>query len=128
MTITVNAASLQTLVHDTALADASAEAIIDHAVNKLNLYGASVTNLSSGTGSYTSAEAGAILDVAAIIYAVNTRNSGAQNSSLGIGGLNISESSASGLQMIAAAAKEAAGQLRLTSSGPPIFFANPPIE
>jgi len=59
--VTVNAASLSTLVADTTITAATSEVIIDHAINKINEKGYVVSNLTgaagSKTGTYTSAEA-----------------------------------------------------------------------
>lgn len=98
--VSLTASSLSTLVNDTTITAATAEIIIDQAVNTLNLYGASLSNMTGVAGAKTlaatSAEAGAILDVAVEIYSQYYVSSGAQSSSYGIGGLSVSQSSGGG--------------------------------
>jgi len=71
--VSITYTSLTTLV-DASLAVATAEAIIDNAINELNLYGDGVDlpNMTGTSGSKTlsveSKEAGAILKVAKAIY------------------------------------------------------------
>ena len=115
MTTTITAASLEPLIGNPGLTAAVAEAILDHAINKINSYGASVNNLTgtagSKTGTYSSQEAGFILDVAISIYAVNYKTSGSSSHSESAGGLSFSESSSTSSQNINTIAKEAATYL-----------------
>jgi len=109
--------SLTTLVNDTGLAAATAEQIIDQAINKLVTNRATVANLTGAagakTGTYSQATAGAILELAVAIYAQTYKSSGAQTKSYGMGPLQISQSTSSGggaaaLQQLA---KELANEL-----------------
>ena len=115
MTTTINAALLKALINDSSVTDASAELIIDHAINKLNLFGAELPNLGGAAGSktrnYTSEQTGAIIDVAIVVYSTNYKTSGGSSSSISLGGLSLSDSSSSNNQQINDAAKEAARML-----------------
>ena len=84
--VTIDGAWFQLLMHDTTILDTTAEAIIDQAINLLNTYGAGISNLVAGTGSYTSAQAGAIGSIAQQIYQQFYKNaSGANVNAFGIG-------------------------------------------
>ena len=109
--------SLTTLVNDTGLAAATAEQIIDQAINKLATNRATVANLTGApgakTGTYSQAAAGAILELAAAVYSQTYKSSGAQAKSTGLGPLQTSRSTSSGgsaaaLQQLA---KELANEL-----------------
>lgn len=78
-------------MNDASIVDATAEALVDQAINLLNTYGAGINNLVVGTGTYTSAQAGAIGVMAREIYKV-WKNAGG-TASAGIGGLNLSYTS-----------------------------------
>jgi len=114
--VTITYANLQTLVNDTSITATTCEAIIDHAVNKINGYGADLSNMAGGGGAktlvVTSAEAGFIMSVAVAIYHKDYKISGAQSSSFGLGALSTTEtaSSAAGAE-VESLAQNAARQL-----------------
>ena len=98
--VTVNAAMLQNLVNEsTTLTATKAEVIEDQAINLLNVYGATLDNLTgtagTKTGTYTSKQAGAIMNVAVCVYSFSFKGGGSNSSSQSIGSLSISESSSS---------------------------------
>jgi hypothetical protein len=129
MTVTLTYLNLTTIINDSALAAATAEAIMDHAINKIALNGYALANLSgsagSKTGTYTQAEAGAIIDVATTIYAVNYKNSGSGSTSLSLGNISQSSSTSTGSQQsINDSAMQAARTLKTQSSDPPVYIAN----
>jgi hypothetical protein len=102
-----------TLVNDTTIADATAEAIIDQAIYLLNTYGCTLANLTAGTVTVTSREAGAILSVAVEVYSQYYKSAGSSSSSYGLGGLSVSQSAAigGGTSGLHAIAKTLADQL-----------------
>ena len=90
---TITYETLQDLLNIT-IAAASAEAIIDHAINLLNAYGADLANMAgtAGTKSWSgeSREAGAIMEVASSIYNNKFLTSGGNSSSFGFQGISSS--------------------------------------
>jgi hypothetical protein len=98
--VTITYASLQTLVKDTTITAATCEAIIDHAIDKINGYGADLPNMGGTSGSKTltveSRVAGFVMSVAVAIYQKDYKSSGAQSSSYGIGSLSKSQSASTG--------------------------------
>jgi hypothetical protein len=135
LTQTITYTTLTTLINDSTVTAAQAEAIIDHAINKINIYMPTanvLTNLSgtsgSMTGTYTSAQAGGIIDVAVIVYNNIYINSGAQSTSTGVGGLQYSSSgSSTSGSLIDDVAKEVARQLKTAAADPPIYVGNSPL-
>jgi hypothetical protein len=116
--VTITHDSLTTLVHDSAITAADAEALIDHAVNQINLYGKNLDlpNMVGVAGTKTlscdSREAAAILAVAVVVYSQNYKQSGSQSGSFGIGPLSLSSSSSgSGTSSIENLAKDMADYL-----------------
>lgn len=99
MSITINGAWFQLIMNDTAIPDATAEALIDQAINLLNTFGAELDNLVAGTGDYTSAQAGAVGVMAREIYQKLYKNAAGAN--VGVGGLNVTYSSDTQLLNIA---------------------------
>ena len=103
---------------DSAFTATKWEACIDQAIDKLNLYGLSISNLSgtagSKTGSYTSAEAGAIRELSLLIYAsIQSAGSSSNSYSLGVISESSSTSSTSGSSSnINGAAQQMAAQLK----------------
>lgn len=99
-----------------AVTDTILEAMIDGAIDRLNRYGTSISNMSGTAGSktvsLTSAQRGAVLEVASAIYSIS-KSSGSSSTSLSIGGLSTSESSAQGNTIFESMVKEAARQLLL---------------
>ena len=117
MTVTVTYESLTTLVGDDTIEAATAEQIIDQAINKLVLNHASVDNLTgdaeSKTGTYTQAQAGAILELAVAIYTQTYKAGGAQSQSYTLGGVSTSQSAStsSGASSLQQLAKDLANEL-----------------
>ena len=115
---TVNAASLTTLVNDDEITDESAEVLIDHAINLLVSYDATLSNLvglpGGKSGTYTQKEAGAILELAVAIYSQTYVQAGASSSTVAVGGISSSQSSSSGgkVSMITELARVLAAQLK----------------
>ncbi len=95
MSITLNAAFLQAQFNDDNITATNAEVVLDGAINTLNVFGAGISNLSgtagSKSGSYTSAQVGAIMAVAQQIYSKHFKN--ADNSNAQISGLGLTYSS-----------------------------------
>lgn len=69
---TVTATTLETLLDASDMTDATTEAIIDQAINLLNLYGAELSNMGGTAGSKTvsleSKAEGAVIEVARAVY------------------------------------------------------------
>ena len=69
---TVTATEFKTLINDSSLADATAEIIIDQAIDLLNLHGAELSNLGGTAGTKTvsveSKQKGAIYFTARAVY------------------------------------------------------------
>ena len=65
---TVNATWFKTLIQDTTIADATAVIVIQHAIDRLNTYGAGISDLTAGALTATSAQAGAIGEAARLVY------------------------------------------------------------
>lgn len=95
MSITVNAALLQSQFQDGDISDENAEVVLDGAINLLNVYGAGLSNLSgdagSKSGSYSTEHTGAIMTMSQQIYAKHFKN--AANANVNVGGLGLSYSS-----------------------------------
>jgi hypothetical protein len=134
LTQTVTYTTLTTLINDSTVTAAQAEAIIDHAINKINVYMPSANaldNLSgtsgSKTGTYTSAETGGIIDVAVAVYNNIYVNSGAESTSFGLGAISSSSSGSSTSMSIDDVAKDVARQLRIAAADPPIYVGNSPL-
>lgn len=113
---TITASDLDSLLNlDGEVDDDILEAMIDAAIDRLNLYGTDLPNLTGTAGSktvsVTSAERGAILQVASAVYSVS-KSTGSTSTSRGIGGLNISESSSQGNRMLEDMVKDAAARLK----------------
>jgi hypothetical protein len=90
---TITYQTLQDLLNIT-IAATSAEAIIDHAINLLNAYGADLSNMTGTAGAKSwsgeSREAGAIMEVASSIYNNKFLTSGGSGSSFGMLGVSSS--------------------------------------
>src|SRR4030067_765613 len=113
---TITASDLDSLLNlDGEVDDDILEAMIDAAIDRLNLYGTDLPTLTGTAGSktvsVTSAERGAILQVASAVYSVS-KSTGSTSTSRGIGGLNISESSSQGNRMLEDMVKDAAARLK----------------
>ena len=118
--VSVTYTTLTHLVNDTSIAPATAEEIIDQAINILNTYGCSLSNMTGVAGAktltVTSAEAGAVIAVAVEIYSQYYVSSGASSNSYGLGPLSVSQSSSSqGTGSVYAVAKDAADRLHVDS-------------
>jgi hypothetical protein len=114
---TLNAASLSSQI-GTTLTTTVAEDILDAAINRIVLYlkFKSLRNLggTAGTKSLTctQAEHGGIVAVAVAIYARDYISSGANSSSMGLGGVSLSQSTAqSGVSSVDDLAMQVARQL-----------------
>jgi hypothetical protein len=126
---TITYATLNILINDS-LSQATGEAIINHAINKINLYLPTDDNLAelTGSGVYTSAEAAAIMDVAVTVYNNTYVNSGAQSTSNSMGQISESNStSASAIGNINDVAQQVAKALKRASGDPPIYLSNDPV-
>jgi hypothetical protein len=92
LSITVNAALLQSQFNDSDITDTNAEVVIDGAISLLNSFDAGLSNLSgaagSKTGSYTSKQTGAIMTLAQQIYSKHFKNASGANT--GLSGLSLS--------------------------------------
>ena len=93
--VTLDATSLSNLV-DTSLAAATAENIIDAAINRIAGYGYTIVNLTGTAGTktltVTQAELGWVQSVAVAIYAREYKNSGSTSQSVSANGLSSSSS------------------------------------
>ncbi len=91
--MTINAASLTTLVNDTDITAAVAESVINQAVNMLNVFGCGLSNMSGSDGTKTlaatSQQEGAIITVALIVY--RTFYKGGHSGSIGSVSMNNSD-------------------------------------
>ena len=114
---TITCDDLQILVADAGLPDTTSEAIVDTAIDMLNTFGANLSNLTgvagAKTGTYTSAEGGAIMPLAVQVYITMYKSAGASSTAIGIGALQTSSSSSTGGQQSALLdyAKMLAGRL-----------------
>lgn len=118
---TITAATLRTLTNNPNIALADCEEIIDHAIDKINLagqkYDLSLNNMTGTAGSktlnVTSAEKGAIMEVAIAVYSGNYSSS--SSTSISIGPLSSSGGSATsvsrGGESVETLAENAAKQL-----------------
>jgi len=94
LTETINALTLQTLTGDTALAAATCEAIINHAINKINGYAREdiLSNMTGTAGTKTlvvsSYQAGFIISVAIAVYVKDYKQGGANSQSTGVGAVS----------------------------------------
>jgi hypothetical protein len=83
MTVTINSTLLQNQFGDTDITATNAEIVLDGGINLLNTFGAGITNLTgvagTKTGSYTSAQAGAIMAIAQQIYQKHFKNASGAN-------------------------------------------------
>jgi len=129
MSITLNGDFLKAQFADSTISTTNAEVVLDGAINMLNAFRADIDNLTgtagSKTGTYTSAEVGAIMAMAQQIYQKHFKNpQGITNTA--IGGVN------SGFSMdtqLLTFAKTLARELRysVASTTPPIYLSNDPI-
>jgi hypothetical protein len=122
---TITASTLSTLLHlGSDLENDELEAIIDAAIDKLNVYlyryGLEISSMSGTSGSKswagTSAEKGAIMTVASKIYSRDYVLSSSQSESVGLGpasySVSSSASSSAGGGSVEESAKDLAVQLR----------------
>jgi hypothetical protein len=128
VTTTINGTLLQTQFQDSDITVTNAEIVVDAAIDLLNVFGADLDNLTgaagSKTGSYTSAEAGAVMTLAREVY--RTRFSNAQGINPTVSSVSASYSESDllvyaeklGLQL----------QKPTTRAAPPIYVYNSPIE
>ena len=129
MTTTINATLLQKQFHDTDIAIADAEIVIDGAINILNTFGADIDNLTGTTpnmtGTYTSAQAGAIITLSQKVYAKHYTNP-SQTSSVQLGPAGSGFGSDSELLTYA---EKLAGALKTasTTGNIAIFVSNDPV-
>ena len=129
MSITVNATLLQTQFNDSSISNEDAETNLDAAINLLNTFGAEIDNLTGGagakTGTYTSAQAGAIMTLTQKIYAKHYKNAD-QTSSANLGPAGMSFGSDTELltyaEKLATALKTAS-----TVGNIAIFVSNDPV-
>ncbi len=89
--VNVTATDFKSLINDAGLSDANAELLIDQAVNRLNIYGADLPNMTGTAGTKTlsceSNQAGAIYEAARLVYHGYYKG---QEAGIGISGLSIS--------------------------------------
>lgn len=132
MTTTIDATLFQNLYNDSSITATKAEIIIDQSIDLLNTYGVGLSNLTgsagSKTGSYTSAQAGAIMTMTRETYATLYKNAPDKTSgTLGPAGASYSTNN-----RLLDFAKELAGQLLLidavADATPAIYVYNDPIE
>ena len=129
MTITINAALLQTQFNEADISAANAETIIDGSINLLNTFGADIDNLTGDagtkTGDYTSAQAGAIMALAQQIFAKHYTNA-SQTSSTTLGPAGLSYGSDTALLTYA---EKLATAIKGTSTvgNIAIFVSNDPV-
>ena len=111
MSETLNADILQAEFNDTEISDTNAEVVLMSAIRLLNTFGAGITQMTgiagSRSGTYTSAQMGAIMAMAQQIYAKHYKNA-VGTSSTSIGQINRSFMSDA---EILSFAKTLAGQL-----------------
>jgi len=100
--VTVNAALLRGQFHDGSISDADAAFVLNGAIYLLNTFGAGLTDLVAGTGTYTSKQTGAIMAMAQQIYAKHFKNASGQTS-INLG--SISASYSGDMQLLAFAEK-----------------------
>ena len=128
--VTVNGTLLKDQFNDSSITVTKAEVVLDGGINLLNTYlNTALSNLTgaagSKTGTFTSAETGAILAMALQIYQKNYKNpSGASN--VNISSLGISYST--DMQMLEFAEKLAAQlNVSVATGDPPIWVSNDPV-
>jgi hypothetical protein len=121
MSETITYTSLTNLLSDSSITAAKAEAVLIQAINMLVTEGAAIDALTgaegSRTGTYTQAEAGAILQMAVAVYAQMYKQAGASASAYNIGGISSSQSASAsgGAGSLQALAKELAKRLKGSS-------------
>lgn len=83
---TINATLLKTLLNDSDIADATMVILIQDAIDRLNTFGAGLSDLSGGSLTATSAQAGAITSMTREVYKVykNPAESNVNLSGLGV--------------------------------------------
>ena len=131
MATTIDAVYFQNILNDSNITPTKAEIIIDQSINMLNTYGVGLSNLTgvagTKTGSYPSAQAGAIMTMTRETYAVLYKHA-PDNSSGNLGAAGASYGSNNRLLDFA---KELAGQLKLvdaiSDTAPPIYVYNDPL-
>jgi len=87
---TINATLLKTVVNDTSIPDATMVILIQDGIDKLNAYGAGLSDLTAGALVATSAQAGAITAMVKEVYKIWSNAGGVTTT--GVGGLSISYS------------------------------------
>ena len=117
--VTITASDLDTLLNlDSDVPDATLEAIIDLAVDKLNLYlkGKELSNMAGTAGSKTlsveSRERGAIIPVAIAIYNRDYKLSGSESTSTSLGPMSTASSISGNVTSVEALAEKAADELK----------------
>lgn len=124
MTLTVNGTLFKSQINNTDMTATAAEQVIDAAINLLNTFGADVDNLTgtagTKTGSYTSAETGAIITLSQQVYARFYCNP-EQTNSESVSNLNAGYTSDNQLLKMA---KTLADELIRVNREPPIYIAN----
>jgi hypothetical protein len=127
MSETLNAAILQAEFADASISATNSEVVLMGSIRLLNTFGAGITQLSgtagTRTGTYTSAQIGAIMALAQQVYSKHYKNaSGVSSSSIG----QVNRSFMSDMAIIDFAEKLAKA-LKTTSNTPPIYVANDPL-
>ena len=131
--VTITYASLTTLINALSDSPAAAEDIIDQAINLLVTCGVDLDVLTGSspnkTGTYTQAEAGAILTLATAVYANTYLTSGGSSKSVGLGPASLSQSSStsSGPSSLMELAESLAKKLNLASIDAPLYVSNDPV-
>jgi len=126
--VTINAALLQAQFNDAAISATNSEIVLDGAINLLNTFGADIDNLTgvagSKTGTYTSAQTGAIMTMAQKIYSKHWKN--AANSSTNLGSMGVTYGADT--ELLTYAGKLAKALKTATTTGNiPIFVSNDPV-
>ena len=105
---TVNATLFKNLIQDTNISDANAVIIIQHGIDRLNTYGAGIPDLTAGSLTATSAQAGAILEAARLVYYGYYKG----QESVVVGGLSATIPNMLSNPMVEAAIEKLANQLK----------------
>ena len=135
MSVTITYTSLTDLINALSSNATVAEAIIMQAQNLLVTYGAEITLIAgvagARTGSYTQAEAGAILQLACAVYSQSYLTSGGSSKNISLQGVSLGQSSnaSSGAGSLNDLAEKLAKQLIASdvTLDPPIFVSNDPV-
>jgi hypothetical protein len=124
--VTITGTTARNQLNDSEISVTNMEICVDGAINLLNTYGAGLSNLTgaagSKTGTYTSAQGGAIMTMTQQIYSKHFKHATQTNVNVGSVGLSY----VSDTQLLTFASKLTVA-MKTQTNDPPIYLSNDPV-